>query len=101
MNKIAMAALMLAFSGPAIAAEPIVLECELPASETPNFKFPKWHSLIPIDETWTVNDCAFLKQTARDRKMVISRSSGTMVVTIGNDERIGTCKRASKDDRRF
>ena len=33
MNKIAISALIFALSGPAIAAEPIVLECELPASE--------------------------------------------------------------------
>ena len=81
MNKIAIATLIFALSGPAIAAEPIILECELPKLAIPgrNVEWQRWHGFIRIDREWTVNDYLFYVENHLG-SMTISRSSGTFTL---------------------
>jgi hypothetical protein len=102
MKTMVAAASTFALSAPAVADE-IVLECELPGAGTPGVEIgwgAKWHGFIAIDKTWTVDDYVF-KQRGPNGTIEISRNSGAIVQTEGEHRRTGTCKRASKEDRRF
>jgi hypothetical protein len=116
MNKNAIAALIFTLSGPAVAAEPIVLECELPKLVTGrNVEYQRWHGFIEIDQNWRADDYSFYLEgpaespLGRSRAAVtISRNSGVITVETQRSipdgkplQRIGSCKRATKDDNRF
>ena len=78
-----------------------------------NMVWEKWHGFIEIDdEVWSVNDYAFYIENPPGLKglqgsMTISRSSGTLTVDTprASDgrplQRIGSCRRVTKEDRRF
>ena len=106
---------LLALSSPAVAKPLMLLECEIPKLVAPgrNMVWEKWHGFIEIDdEVWSVNDYAFYIENPPGLKglqgsMTISRSSGTLTVDTprASDgrplQRIGSCRRVTKEDRRF
>ena len=90
-----------------VAADPIVLECDLPGAGTPGVFIgfgSAWHGLIVIDNTWSIDDYTFrksYKDITQVIKLTISRSSGRITEAEGDYSRTGTCHLVSKENRRF
>jgi hypothetical protein len=84
-------------------AEPIVLECDLPGAGTPGVEIgwgAAWHGFIEIDDNWSTDDYSFRRDYPTYR-MTISRNSGAIVQEKSGHSRTGSCRVASKENRRF
>jgi hypothetical protein len=112
MKKMLAVLALLTLSSPTVAKPLVLLECEIPKLVAPgrNMVWEKWHGFIEIaDEVWSINDYAFYPAGLKGLQgsMAISRSSGTLTVdtpraTDGTPlQRIGTCKRVTKEENRF
>ncbi len=91
------------FIADAALAEPIVLECDLPGVGTPGVELgwgPAWHGFIQIDDNWSTDDYTFQRDYPTYR-MTISRNSSAIVQEKSGHSRTGSCRLASKENRRF
>jgi hypothetical protein len=100
----ALVAIILGIAASATAAEPIVLECDLLGGGNGvyiGFGSP-WHGMIAIDNTWTVDDYTFSKDFGADSgTFTISRSTGAITQISHGWPRTGSCKAASRENRKF
>lgn len=106
-------AVKLVLTVPAIGAEPIVLECDLPKIVSPERRmtWERQHFVFYIDETWQVTDYTYDWDGhvgSMSAFVSISRNSG--IITLKTPRaipdgkpllRIGECKRITKAGNQF